>query len=105
MPEKTPRALEILEIQVPDVFEYIKENRLLGCWVESDVLLYDADLLWMIEQGFAMVVVSYEQDSEDWGVEMFLWSFSDREHLHPMQLRMSDYIMLNNVIEYAMDVN
>lgn len=93
-----------MELEAPEAFLYISEHRHLGEWVSSEMVPYNTDVLWLIEQGFASVgIILYDDD--EWGIDLRLWSFTDKEYLSMWQLRISDYTMLNNVIEYAMDVN
>jgi len=103
LPKKIPNYLEELEEEYPDVYEFVLENSDLGNWVTPQIIDPYYDLIWMLREGFARVIVT--SDEEDWWIELELWSFIDEKHLPFWMLRTIDIISLDSLLQVAMDVN
>jgi len=103
LPEKDRFRLDRLQEENPDVYKFVEQFDRLGYWGLPQLINPNHDLVWMLSVGLASV--SVVDEGEQWGVEVELWSVTEGGYVHSWDIRISDMLWLDTLLDSAMDVN
>jgi len=103
LPSCIDNVMDDLEEDHPDVHASISQFDRVGYWDVPSIINPEYDLVWMMENGLAELQVSSE--GEFWGIDIQLWSISEQTTVNGWDMKLSDLVWLNSVVECAHDVN